>query len=205
MSDDDARLAELRREHAWLRVRVRELERLVVSGFCLLVAGAVVTGLLLPFSIETGEDGDRVSTLTLPFRVLADPGEELDGEEIALVVGFLGLLLACALLLLVVLPVIARGALTSGYRRFASVVVALAVVGSGVVVLMSFAFTDDGRVRAGPGGFVLLLGTAASFLLLTARMTGLVDARESAAAPARRYGAGSVRADDHLRRGRDAS
>ena len=164
-----------------LHYRVLRLERALVPLCCLGAAALLVLGTFLPmFTETTAEDADEpFSVATIAGAGLSNSGAEvLLGEDsgssdsqallIAFLVGFVGLAIIVAMLVLVVLPIVAAGLMTGGRRRFSRIVAVLGLVGSLVPVLLSLIAVGPDESDAGWGGAVLLAGMIASLVLVFA-------------------------------------
>lgn len=164
-----------------LHYRVLRLERALISLCCLGAAALLVLGTFLPmFTETTAEDADEpFSVATIAGAGLSNSGAEvLLGEDsgssdspallIAFLVGFIGLAIIVAMLVLVVLPIVAAGLMTGGRRRFSRIVAVLGLVGSLVPVLLSLIAVGPDESDAGWGGAVLLAGMIASLVLVFA-------------------------------------
>lgn len=172
---------DLSAEVAVLHYRVLRLERALISLCCLGAAAMLVLGTFLPMFTESGidEPDEPVSVATIAGAGLANPGAAvLLGEDsgssdsqallIAFLVGFIGLAIIVAMLVLVVLPIVAAGLMTGGRRRFSRIVSVLGVVGSLVPVLLSLMAVGSEDSDAGWGEAVLLAGMIATLVLVFA-------------------------------------
>lgn len=172
---------DLAAEVAVLHYRVLRLERALISLCCLGAAALLVLRTFLPMFTEAGidEPDESVSVATIVDAGLANPGAAaLLGEDsessdsqallIAFLVGFIGLAILVAILVLFVLPVVAAGQMAGGRRRFSRIVAVLGVVGSLAPVLLSLMAVGSEDSDAGWGGAVLLAGMIAALVIVFA-------------------------------------
>lgn len=157
-----------------LEERVHRLERSLLAVYAVAVAVLLIAGVAVPFFTETRTiDGEEETTVgSVVGTVFGLPAVDAEGSDMVLlvltVVGFAGLLLVTAALVLVWLPAIARGRVGPRMQTALRVLVTLGVIGSivpCVVTLMSL----SGRGNSAPGwGGVLLL--AGMLLLIPAAL-----------------------------------
>ncbi|GAA1186854.1 hypothetical protein GCM10009584_31270 [Ornithinimicrobium humiphilum] len=157
-----------------LQARVEDTEALVLRVWCAGIGALLVLGLVLPFHSYVTDDGHRVSP-----SVLLQPGQDLEwfvpegGSGAWLpITGFLGLTVVVAGLLVGMGQVRRRGG-SRGTVRVLTVLLALAAVGTAVVLVSAIGTaTVDARrggVRDGsfgPGGVFLALGLVGYAALL---------------------------------------
>jgi hypothetical protein len=173
----------VRRELALVTTRLHRLERLYVSALCVLVVGLLVAGTLLPlFTLTTSSRTPVVSLLTALGRLLEhrySPSSE-DGAPAV------GVLLALVLLAVLLIPVV-RAALGRSSTSLdvwnLRVLVPTALVSFTVLTLTARATARDLDPDAvhGPGGILLVAGSAAAGLLLTPRVQAIMSPSPAAA------------------------
>lgn len=166
---DEDRLAQLTTQVRALERRVEAAEGALLRLWCLAVAAVLVAGVALPYVTEE-RDGETTawSVLSTPFAALAETpsGSEPGTEDVLFLVGFVGLLVVVAVMLVALALVSRRG----GGRALLTLMwtlLVLAAVGTLVVLLLGSTATDSNAVAGGPGGWVLLAGCAAFASLLT--------------------------------------
>lgn len=168
MATDDFELIDL-------RARVAKLERLLVATYGIILTVVMVVGLSLPFLVEhAGRDDEE------PWSVLGYVFQPPDFSDhvpfaIAMIIGFIGLLVVVLLILLIVVLAAARGTMTDRSYRYGRVLVTLGIIGATVVVLLSLIALRLGIEATGPGGLILLLGMLGVLPLLSQAGRSLVS------------------------------
>lgn len=152
-----------------LGLRVHRPPHPVVAAYSAAIALLLVLGVLLPFGADdVGSAEERVwSVLGLPFVGVRAIRGEIDALGIALVIGFIALLVVVALVIALVLLPAARGALDRHRRVRAELLVGLGIIGA---LIISFFSAQAGAVQSGasgPGGNLLIVGMLAAIPLLT--------------------------------------
>lgn len=167
---DEDRLAQLTTQVRALERRVEKAERALLRLWCLAVAAVLVAGVALPYVTEE-RDGETTawSVLSTPFAALAETpsGSEPGTEDVLFLVGFVGLLVVVAVMLVALALVSRRSGGGRALLTLMWTLLVLAAVGTLVVLLLGSTATDSNAVAGGPGGWVLLAGCAVFASLLT--------------------------------------
>ncbi|GAA1821625.1 hypothetical protein GCM10009713_34170 [Brevibacterium celere] len=171
-----------------LRLRVERIERIIVTGHCLITAVLLILGTFVPMYRDGQINGPDLSWsvattvaygMSLPFSS-ASPVEEPSGVEVVLLVGFIGLGIIIALILLVVLPTAVTGQSSARLLTFSRIVVVLGVIGAVVPLLLTgLALNADGD-EGGWGGVLLFAGMLGALIVILPsfrELAGLGDER----------------------------
>ncbi|MFV0252513.1 MAG: hypothetical protein ACK5H2_04180 [Beutenbergiaceae bacterium] len=172
---------DLRRDVRKLAADVDALQHLILRVAVSVTVAVIISGLIVPIFTM---DGVPLRVLTAGLRILSpaeqessddEPADDLEPQEVAVGVGFIGLVLVIGVLLVILIGQIAsRSAAETSWVRSTALVLAI----TGTVIANLFALvsvaeagTDD---YGGWGGLLLLAGLAlAALIIRSPRWRGL--------------------------------
>lgn len=162
-----------------LQARVGQLERMLVGTYALVIALALVLGLVLPYTTQrSGEEDEKAwSVLSTVFTPVSAPDEKAFAIELALVIGFIVLIVATVMILVGTLIPAALGILSDGLRIMGRILAVLGIIGAVVVLVLSIQATATVDGDFGAGGPVLLFGMIGVLPLVSRSARALVRPR----------------------------
>ncbi|UYO97619.1 hypothetical protein OED01_02475 [Microbacterium sp. M28] len=159
-----------------LQARVDQLERMLVGTYALVIALALVLGLVLPYATQRSGEGDEKawSVLSTVFTPIPAPETESFGVGLAVVVGFIILIVLTVVILVGTLIPAALGILSDGLRIMGRVLAILGIIGAVLVLVLSVQAMGTVGGDFGAGGPVLLFGMIGVLPLVSRSARSLV-------------------------------